>query len=328
MTLSRILGHRMPTGSSGNLRELVGTYGIYVVLVCFAGVLWETNGSAFASSTNLVNILVQSSFVGIVALGQTFALITGGIDLSVGSVVSLSGIMAASIASRSTDSTLLAVAAILVAGAAWGALQAIFIVYFRIMPFLVTLAGLSVLEGFTLMLTNGYPVNVALQDKSFLALGQTGVLGVPLPAVIFLLLTVVLFLILKITPFGRHLYALGSNETTARAVGISIERLKFAVYMISGTLAALAGLLLTSWVSGADPLAGRGYELTSIAAAVIGGTSLFGGAGGVAGTFVGVVFLGTVNNGLNLLAVNAYLQQMADGVVLMVAVVLQRFRRI
>lgn len=309
-------------------RELVASYGTYVVLAAFIVVLVEEVGTQFLNGVNLTNIVTQSSFIGIIALGQTFILITAGIDLSVGSMLSLAGIVAATMVNLPGSSLITVFVVVLGIGAVWGALQATLIVYARIMPFLVTLAGLTVLQGLTLMLTSGQPVNIPLSKTWFLDIGKDSVLGLPLPAAFFLGWAVLTFIVLKFTPFGRHVYAIGSNEEAALAMGIQVGRIKYAIYMLSGVMAAFAGIILTAWVNGADPLAGKGYELISISGAVIGGTDLFGGIGGIGGTVLGVLFLGVVNNGLNLLAVNAYLQEMADGLVLLLAVVLQRLRKL
>lgn len=314
----------LPEGTtSTRVKNLIGDYGILLV---FAVVIIYLSFTApnFLTTDNLINIVRQSSIIGFIAVGMTFVMITGGIDLSVGSVVGLTGVVAATLAPAGGSSFIWAIVAGIIIGVAVGFINASFVVWGSIMPFLATLAMMSVVRSAALIFTNGQPVS-GLND-SFQWLG-TGAFGpIPVPVVIFFIVAIIADFALSQTKFGKHVYAVGGNGESAKKVGISVKKVLVSVYLIAGTLAAVAGLVLTSRVDGADPLAGEMFELQAISAVVVGGTSLTGGRGTVRGTILGVLLIGVVLNGMNLLNVSSYYQKAVQGLILVLAVLLNRWK--
>ena len=309
---------------TGPGRRFIATYGVLVLLAVFCIFLAITQASSFLTASNLSNILVQQSVVALIAMAETCVMITSGIDLSVGAVIGFTGLVAAKIAQHGHNGLAVPLLVALAIGAAIGFIQSLIIVYGKIQPFLVTLAGLGIISGYSLIYSNGYPISGL--NHSFDSLGQGSIAGIPYPIVVLVLIALVLHGMLTRTAFGRHLFALGGGEETAVKVGIRAGRVKIAAYTLSGVLAGLGGVLLTAQVDGADPLAGQNLELTAIAAAVIGGTSLFGGEGTILGACAGVILLGVLNNGMDLMNMSTYYQQIAVGVVLLLAVLARRWR--
>jgi ribose/xylose/arabinose/galactoside ABC-type transport system permease subunit len=310
-------------GKGDRLKHLVGDYGLIVV---FAGclVLLSIGTNSFLTVDNLINVVRQSSIIGFIALGMTFVMITAGIDLSVGSVVGLAGVITASLAPATTPGFVLPVAGGLVSGLIIGLINAGLIVRGGVLPFLATLAVMAATRGLTLIFTDGHPVSDLSGPFQWLGAGTFGI--VPVPVVLFVVTAFLADHVLARTQFGRHVYAVGGNLEAARTVGIPVRRVLVCVYLISAVLAALSGVVLTARVNGADPLAGTGYELTAIAAVVIGGTSLFGGVGTIRGTVLGVLLLAVVRNGLDLLNVSSYYQDTIQGLILVIAVLLNRWK--
>lgn len=292
----------------------IGTYLILlVILVTFA--LFSPQ---FFTVNNLLTLALQTSLVALVAIGMTFTIITGGIDLSVGSTAALAGAIAAGIAVQlGTYPGLLAGIA---TGLAIGALNGALIVWGRLPPFVATLASMATARGLTLVYTQGRPI--AGLDQAFTFWGSESWLGAPMPVWILLITAVIAHLILRQTRLGLHLYAIGGGEETARLAGVNVGRIKFSAYLISGLCAALSGIILTARLWSAQPNAGIGLELDAIAAAVLGGSSLAGGAGGIPGTIAGSFIIGMLANGLNLLGVPSYHQQVIKGAIFVIAVVL------
>jgi putative xylitol transport system permease protein len=313
-------------GASGHrdrLKHLVGDYGLIVVfLACL--VLLSIGTDSFLTVSNLINVVRQSSIIGFIALGMTFVMITAGIDLSVGSVAGLAGVVAASLAPASSPAFALPLAAGLGVGLMVGLINAGLIVRGGVLPFLATLAVMAATRGITLIYTDGHPVSDLSVPFQWLGAGSFGM--VPVPVVLFFVVALFADHVLARTRFGRHVYAVGGNPEAARTVGIPVRRVILIVYLISATLAAFSGIVLTARVNGADPLAGTGYELTAIAAVVIGGTSLFGGVGTIRGTVLGVLLLAVVGNGLDLLNVSSYYQETIQGLILVIAVLLNRWK--
>lgn len=309
---------------STRVKHLVGDYGILLVFAAVVAFL-SVAAPEFLTVDNLVNVVRQSSIIGFIALGMTFVMITAGIDLSVGSIVGLTGVLAATLAPEGSGAFLAPIAVGLLAGLAVGVLNATMIVRGAILPFLATLAMMAVVRSAALVFTNGQPTTSLSEPFDWLGAGMFG--PVPVPVVLFAIAAVALDFTLSKTAFGRHVYAVGGSEESSRNVGIHVKRVLVAVYIIAGVMAAIAGLVLTARVDGADPLAGTGYELQAIAAVVIGGTSLFGGTGNIRGTVVGVLLVAVVLNGLNLLNVSSYYQQAVQGVILVLAVLLNRWKR-
>jgi ribose transport system permease protein len=273
----------------------------------------------FSSGTNLLTVALQVSMIAITAIGMTFALITGGVDLSVGAVAALAGALAAGLATRNGLGTYAAMALALAAAAAVGLLNAAMIVWGRIPPFVATLATMAAARGLTLVYTQGRPISGLDENFTFWAsnLGK-----IPVPIFVLLLLGLVTYVILHTSVFGNYVFAVGGGEETSRLAGISPARVKFGVYVISALCAGLTGLLLTARLWSAQPNSGTGLELDAIAASVLGGASLSGGAGSVVGAITGTFIIGVVANGLNLLEVPSYNQQVIKGLVFIVAVIL------
>jgi ribose transport system permease protein len=285
------------------------------LLIC---VVFAFGSSEFLTVSNLLNVALQTSIIAIVAIGMTFVILTAGIDLSVGSLMAICGALAAGIAVRQGMDTYLSISIALGAGLFLGAINGLMIVKGSIPPFVATLSMLAIARGLTLVYTEGRPI--AGLDERFIYWGTGQVLGIPLPVIIMIIIAVVAHIITRYTPFGLHVYSTGGNEETTRLAGISPDRIKLAVYMISGFLAALGGILLTARLWSAQPNAAVGWELDAIAAPVLGGTSLFGGVGSIGGTIIGAFIIGVLSNGLNLMGVPSYYQQVIKGLVLILAV--------
>ncbi len=279
----------------------------------------------FLSVSNFLNILLATSVIGVLAYGATFVIAAAGIDLSLGSVLGLSGVVGA-LAMNALDLPWpLGIIACLATGAACGAINGVLNARAGIPAFIVTLGMLGVARGLGLVLTNGLPVYGL--DPAVVYLGQGRPAGIPTPVIVFLLAGAVSHFILGYTRFGRYALVIGDNEGAARAMGVRVERQRILLYVLSGTMAGLAGLLFMARTNAGDPTAGISYELTAITAAILGGTNLFGGRATIVGTLIGALIMGVLQNGLNLLAVSSFYQQMAIGAVLVLAVWLDRINR-
>lgn len=280
---------------------------------------------AFLEPANLMNLLRQISINGLIAFGMTFVILTGGIDLSVGSTLALTSALAAGMMVAGVDPILTIFIAVLI-GAILGAINGLFIAKGKMAPFIVTLATMTIYRGLTLVYTEGKPITGFGESYAFQLFGKGYFLGIPVPAVTMIIVFAVLWFMLHKMSFGRKTYAIGGNEKAALISGIRVDRVKVMIYSISGMMAALAGMILTSRLGSAQPTAGQTYEMDAIAAVVIGGTSLAGGKGRIAGTFIGVLIIGILNNGMNLLGISAFYQQVVKGVVILIAVLLDRKR--
>jgi ribose/xylose/arabinose/galactoside ABC-type transport system permease subunit len=280
-------------------------YGIFVVFIIICLIL-SFISPQFLTVSNWTIIITQASINALLAFGVTFVIITGGIDLSLGSMVAVTGVTAAMLAHPDTFPVVLPIFAGLLAGLLMGLFNGFIITKSKIAPFIVTLGTMTIGRGLALILSEGRPVS-NLSD-SFNFIGGGDVFGIPLPIIVLIIIFIICSIILKKTLLGRYIYAIGGNEQAARASGINVNQVKMAVYSISGLLAGLAGILLTSRITTGQPNAGAGFELDAIAAAVIGGTSTSGGTGTMTGTLVGVLLIGVINNGLDLLNVTSYYQ--------------------
>lgn len=277
----------------------------------------------FLTASNLFSVLRQVSYSGLIAFGMTFVILIGGIDLSVGAVLALVGIVTAGLIQSGMDPILASCIGLLL-GAACGAVNGLLVSVGRIAPFIATLATMILYRGIAQEYSQSKPVSINTEGF-FNSIGSGYVFDtVPVPVVMMLMVYAVLWFVLKKTRFGRHVYALGGSEDVARISGLKTGRLKVWVYTLSGVMAALAALVVTSRLSSASPNAGAMYELDAIAAVVLGGTSLAGGRGWIFGTLVGVVLLGVLSNGLNLLNVSANYQLIIKGAVILFAVLLDR----
>jgi ribose transport system permease protein len=279
----------------------------------------------FLSVSNFLNILLATSVIGVLAIGMTFVISSAGIDLSVGSVLALSGVVGCILIATFDLPWPIGIVACIGAGAAAGFINGFLITRGAIPPFIVTLGMLGVARGFGLVLTNGLPI-YGLPDP-IVYLGQGRPLGVPTPVLVLAATAIVAHIVLIHTRFGLYTQVIGDSEGAARAMGVRVDRQKVYVYTLAGALAGLAGLLFAARVNAGDPTAGLNYELTAITATIIGGTNLFGGRGSIVGTIIGALIMGVLQNGLNLLAVPSFYQQMAIGAVLVLAVWLDRINR-
>lgn len=303
-------------------REL-GTLGGLVALALLLTALTPH----FLTVSNLLNVMEQTSINAVIAVGMTFVILSGGIDLSVGSLVALSGVVMAS-ALQAGVPIPVAVLAGLLAGALCGLVNGSLVTLGRLPPFIATLGMMSVARGAALLFTEGRPVSGF--DEGFRSLATGSVAFIPAPVVIMLAVYVIAHFVLTKTTFGRYVYAIGGNEEATRLSGVLVRRQKTIIYGVSGLMSAVAAIILTARLNSAQPIAGMMYELDAIAATVIGGTSLMGGEGTLTGTLVGALIMGVLRNGLNLLGVSSFLQQIVIGAVIVVAVlvdtVLKRHR--
>lgn len=278
----------------------------------------------FLSVSNILNILLATSTIGILAIGATFVIGSGGLDLSLGSVMGFSGVVGAYAAVTLGMPAVFGVIGCLAAGALAGWVNGQLITRALIPAFIVTLGMLGIARGLGLVISDG---RVIYGLPAFLVyLGQGRPFGIPMPVIIFILTAVVAHVALAYTRFGRHTLAIGDSETAARAAGIRVDGHRRMLYTLSGLLAGLAGLLFMARVNSGDPTAGLNYELTAITAAIIGGTNLFGGRASILGTMIGALIMGVLQNGLNLLAVQSFYQQMAIGGVLILAVFIDQYQ--
>lgn len=290
----------------------------FVILILIAGA-FAIMSDQFLTLNNILTITMQTSIIALSAIGMTFVIITGGIDLSVGSVAALSGAVAAGLATRNGLGTYPGILIGLGAAILVGALNGIMVVYGRIPPFVATLATMAVARGLTLVYTNGNPISGL--DKSF-TFWADKVLGIPVPFLILVVVAIIAYIVLSHSAFGLHVFAIGGGEETARLASVPARKVKMGVYLISGFLAGITGIILTARLWSAQPNSGVGLELDVIAAAVLGGASLAGGSGGIPGTIAGAFIIGILSNGLNLMEVPSYNQQVIKGLMFIFAVLL------
>ncbi len=298
------------------VKKIFSAYSLYILLLVLIIVVSVLNTN-FLSAQNIKNIFQQVSINGILAVGMTFVIITGGIDLSVGSLLGFSGVIAASLVSGGGN-PLLAVLAGIAAGLVFGVVNGVLVSYAKIVPFIVTLGMLSIARGFTNVYTHGSPI-IKL-NKAFTALGQSSFLGIGLPVWIFVCMLLVGYVLLHTTKLGRYTLAVGGNESAAKTSGINTAKIKMFAYTFTGFCCGLAGILMTAKTNAGAPNAGTGYELDAIAAAIIGGTSPSGGKGSIFGTLLGVLIFGIIQNALDILNVSSYIQQVIKGLIIIGAV--------
>lgn len=280
----------------------------------------------FLTTNNLLNLLLQVTANGFIAFGMTFVILTSGIDLSVGSILALSSAVTAGLIAAGLPVPL-AMALAVVIGGGLGMANGLLIAYGKLAPFIVTLASMTIFRGATLVYTNGNPMTKGLGDSFlFQFMGQGYVLGIPFPVILMFLVFILLYLLLHQTAFGKSVYAIGGNEKAAYISGVKLNKVKVIIYTISGMMAAISGLIITSRLSSAQPTAGASYEMDAIAAVVLGGTSLSGGKGRLLGTLIGALIIGVLNNGLNIIGVSAFWQQVVKGIVILIAVMLDQFK--
>jgi ribose transport system permease protein len=277
----------------------------------------------FFEFDNFVNVSRQTAIVGLLGIGMTFVILTAGIDLSVGSIVGFSAIAFAAAMDKGAPWPL-AMLIGLAAGALAGAINGLGITKGRLQPFIMTLGMLVIARGVTMTYADGKPISLGDRGDSFAWLGTEELLGLPVPVWILAGFATVAAVVLRYTQFGRHVYAVGDNLEAARLSGINTNRVIFTVYVISGTCAAMTALIIVSRLTAGEPSQGTGFELDAIAIVVIGGTSLFGGEGGIGGTLIGAAIVAVIANLLNLLGVSPFSQQIVKGLIILGAVLLER----
>ncbi|HXC08834.1 MAG TPA: ribose ABC transporter permease [Steroidobacteraceae bacterium] len=303
-------------------KETLQKYGPFLALiaVCIGLAFLSPN---FLSVSNSFDVMRQVSINAVIAFGMTLTILLGGIDLSVGSILAVSSVLAA-MTMKGGHGAGLAAGIALLAGAAMGSLNGVVIAKGKVAPFIATLGTMTLLRGAALVLSNGSPIS-GFPSQLFAMLGGGYVARlIPVPVVLMLAMFAVFWFVLRRTVFGRHVYATGGNAEAAKLSGVNTDRVQILVYTVSGAMAALAGVILTSRLDSAQPTAGAGYELDAITAVVLGGTSLAGGRGWVFGTLVGALLIGVLNNGLNLLGMSAFYQEVVKGSVILLAVLLDR----
>lgn len=300
--------------------------GIIIALLVLCGLLsaLPATRTSFLSSQNAFNVLRQVSTNMLIACAMTMVIILGGIDLSVGSIIALSGVIAAGCVSRYHLPIIVA----LIAGSLIGLLIGIFngfvICRTTIPPFIVTLATMNIARGLAKVYTGGSPVRVVTKEWQFVGAGYIG--PIPVPVIIMLIIICITALIMNKTKLGRHIYAVGGNTQAAEFSGIKVAKVKFLVHAYAGLMAGIAGIILASRMYSGQPTAGEGAEMDAIAAVVVGGTSMAGGSGKIGGTIIGALIIGVLNNGLNLMNVNSFWQDVVKGVVILLAVFIDYIR--
>ena len=301
-------------------RNLLHRFGLlFVILLVGLGLTLTTD--TFLSVANLTNVARQVSINGILAVGVTFVLLTAGVDLSLGSVVALSGVACATFAHPGDHPVFVPIAVGLLTGAACGLVNGVLVTRGGVAPFIVTLGMMTIARGLALIVSGGRPVANMSNELTALA---GDFLGIPIPVLCFAGVALAAWFFLRNFRLGRHIYAVGGNENAARAAGVPDERVKLFAYGLCGLLTGLAGVVLAARITTGQPNAGQAYELDAIAAVVIGGTSLAGGVGTITGTLLGVLLIGVINNGLDLLGVSSYYQAVIKGVIIVGAVWLDR----
>jgi ribose transport system permease protein len=316
-----IAGQGVATPTAGPIVRLrfwaqsLGLVWVLIVLCAFAVYL----SPSFIQIGNLLNVGRQVALFGIVSIGMTFVILTRGIDLSVGSIVGVVAVASAMMLASGVPIPVTMIAA-LVFGAVFGAANGLGVVFFGMPPFIMTLGALVIGRGIAMTIANGEPQNLGKAGDAFHFLGGGFLLGIPVPIWIFVALAAVSFVVLRHTAFGRQIYAVGSNAEAARLAGIGVPRVLMSVYVISGVLSALTALIFVSRLTVGEPTAGTNLELEAISIVVIGGTSLFGGEGGVIGTVIGAAIIAVMANILNLLGISPFTQQIVKGAIILAAV--------
>jgi ribose transport system permease protein len=291
--------------------------------MCFAAALIS---DAFLNPFNLINVARQVALFGIVSIGMTFVILTAGIDLSVGSIVAVAAVVSALLLNIGVSVPLVILAGLGI-GFVLGAINGAGITFGRLPPFIMTLGMMVMGRGLAMTISDGHPIHFPSASADFAWLGQGYLLKLPVPVWIFAAVAIVAYVALRYTPFGRNIYAVGSNPEAARLAGINVRLTIFSVYVISGVLSALTALIFVSRLTVGEPVAGVGLELEAIAVTVIGGTSLFGGEGGVVGTVIGAAIFAVLANILNLAGVSPFMQQIVKGAIIVVAVLFETHRR-
>ena len=323
-----------------SIGSIIGEYGAYLALIVLVVVI-SIISPEFRTADNFMTLLRQACFNGLIAFGMTCVILSDGIDLSVGSTFALSAIICAEMIIKGIPAGL-AIAAALLVGTLLGVVSGLLVAKGRLQPFIATLITMTAYRGFAMIITDGKPISrlsSSIESESgrflfkMLAKGNLEFgpaekpwFSIPIPVIILVLTLAIFWFILHKTTFGRRIYATGSNAKCANLVGVNTSKTKISVYAISGFLSALAGLIMISRLDSAQPTLGSGYELDAIAAVALGGTSMSGGRGKIMGTFAGVLIIAVLTNGMNILGVKSYYQEVIKAVVILVAVLSDRKR--
>ncbi len=296
--------------------SLSGVVMAFIVVI----VVMSITSTTFFTARNLTNLIRQSAVLSIVAIGQTMVIISGGIDLSVAPIISLSTVLTASFISNNNMNWVLSASIAIIVCALCGLLNGTIITFLKIPPIIATLATSMAYQGFCLLFTKGYGINLPLNNGLTDLLGRGKILGFPISGIVMIGVYILFYLILKFTKVGRVIYGLGGSAEAVRLSGISIEKYKLITYIVSGIMAGFAGVLLTGRLNGGHSYNGAGFDMDSIAAAVLGGVSVTGGIGNSWGTLLGVLILTMITNGLNMINMNTYVQMMIKGLIIVAAI--------
>lgn len=324
--------------SKKNIGAYFSEYAAFIALVLLVVVLGCISPE-FRTAGNFLNLLRQATFNGLIAFGMTCVILSDGIDLSVGSTFALSAIICAELLAYGIPA-FAAILLALVAGTLLGVVSGVLVTKGRLQPFIATLITMTAYRGLAMIITDGKPISrlaasiesksgqflFKLLGKGNIVFGPNDMIKIPIPAIILLIALAIFWFVLTKTTFGRKLYATGSNAKCANLVGVNTTKIKIIVYAVSGFMASLAGLIMISRVDSAQPILGEGYELDAIAAVALGGTSMSGGRGKISGTFAGVLIIAVLNNGLNILGVSTYYQEVIKAIVILIAVLSDRKR--
>lgn len=313
--------------SDNNLKHYIRSYALMGIFLCMC-VIFAICSPTFLTVSNVINVFRQISINGILAIGMTLVIIIGGIDLSIGPLVAIAGVVSAMILEYNPNMLLAAILAGVGSAAIMSMWTAMLVSKMNVAPFIASLSTMSVAKGVALVIADGVPHTI--QNADYVKLGNgylwdpnlTGGIGLPIPVIFICIVAIVVSIILYKTKFGRHIYAVGGNENAAIASGIHTKRIKFFTYTFNGLLCGIAGIVLAGRITSGQPTAAAGYELDAITAVIIGGTSMTGGVGKISGTIIGALIIGVLNNGLILLGINPYYQQIIKGVIIAAAVLL------
>lgn len=302
-----------------SLSRLYDRFGVLVVFVLLFAVSCMLS-DRFLQTSNLFNILRQISMFGILSVGMTFVIVSGGIDLSVGSIIALVCVITANMVND--HGIIPAILVALLVGAFVGLINGVGIAYGKLQPFIMTLGAMYMASGAASIYTNGTPISI---KGNFSKIGNSMLFNtIPLPAIYFIVILIAAYLVMRNTRFGRHVYSIGSNKEATRLAGVDVKKVTLSVYILSGVLAAVTGIIFAAQMASGSPVAGEGYEMNAITAAVVGGTSMSGGKGNLLGTFLGAVIMGILSNIMNLCGVSSYWQTVLTGLILVVAILVRK----
>lgn len=301
-----------------DIGKVIRQFGL-VFVVLFIVILMSFLSPVFMTKNNIMNVLRQISMNGILAVGMTFVILTGGIDLSVGSVVGITGVICGSFLEKGMNWGLACLLSLAIA-LLYGVINGYLIAYVGFQPFIATLSTMTIGRGFALAYSDGKPYTI--RDAHFISIGQGSVLGIPVPIILLVLVCLLGLVILNMTTFGRYVFALGGNKSAAKLSGVRTKKMEMMVYVLSSVCACVVGMILAARISSGQPTAGESYEMDAIAATAIGGTSMSGGIGSLSGTILGFVIIGLLSNSMNLMNINSFYQQIVKGLLIIAAVFL------